>query len=238
MRGPGAKCQQGRRKAFHWWHVNPCVVILTTPPAVRTGPAGPGRLAGPPGSCSDRGDDSQAGNTPWGTTLAPDGRGAPHCDSRRPSTVDLQPLGLRHGVLCPCGHHGGCAVAERHQAARPGRGHRVGAGQGEPRRAGAGRVQETGGGLHRAPSEARGDAAKAAERDHARADRSPPARAGQADLVEPAQGPPGDVFTPAAPAYVRALLKRLFANSNRRQLREHPGRKHRPGETGRQRAVS
>ena len=31
---------------------------------------------------------------------------------------------------------------------------------------------------------------------------------------------PGDVFTPAAQTYIRALLQRLFANSNKRQLRE------------------
>lgn len=30
----------------------------------------------------------------------------------------------------------------------------------------------------------------------------------------------GDVFTPAAQTYIRALLQRLFANSNKRQLRE------------------
>ena len=31
---------------------------------------------------------------------------------------------------------------------------------------------------------------------------------------------PGDLFTPAAQTYIRALLQRLFANANKRQLRE------------------
>jgi hypothetical protein len=34
------------------------------------------------------------------------------------------------------------------------------------------------------------------------------------------QARPGDIFTPPAQAYVRALIQKLFANSNKRQLRD------------------